>query len=591
MDEVYREILNKSPIGYAYHKIILKDGKPTDFIYIDVNEAFENLLGLSKKSVIGKKFTELFPGIENDEFDWIGNYGRVALEGITLNFEQYSKLLDRWYRVLAFSPERMYFVTFFVDITREKNIIKRLETTLKKQQILFYNSQSAIAYCDKNGSILEANDSFLKLFGYDLEDVLGKNIDDIVSCPTNKDKVIDITKKVFIEEFVKNSDYRCKKDGTQIYVEIQAVLVKIDNNLDGCFAIYRDLTKEREESEKLEYYSFHDELTGLYNRRYFFEEVERIKNGRSYPISFISVDVDGLKVINDVFGHSSGDLLLKTSASVLRTSIRSEDILARVGGDEFLIMVPNSNDKIVENIVQRIKLSFENYNKRKLTDIYLSFSIGYATANNSNEIENALKLADERLYSEKIKRKKEYTDILLEEILVKLELKDNFLSVHCKRMERLLEKVESFLNLSDEQKVNLKLLIKYHDIGKLLIPEELLLNSGTLNEDEKKIVMKHSEFGYRMAFSFPKISQIADLILKHHERWDGKGYPLGIADNEIPLECRIISLLESIDLMANGTPYHRVKTKKEIIDELIENKGKQFDPELVEIFVKVLDIA
>jgi len=121
-----------------------------------------------------------------------------------------------------------------------------------------------------------------------------------------------------------------------------------------------------------------------------------------------------------------------------------------------------------------------------------------------------------------------------------------------------------------------------------MILENILFKNGPLNKDEWEIMKQHCEKGYRIALSSPELASIADLILKHHERWDGNGYPLGIKGKEIPIECRILNIVDSYDAMVSDRPYRKGMKKEDTIKEILNNSGKQFDPELVPIFIDII---
>jgi HD-GYP domain-containing protein (c-di-GMP phosphodiesterase class II) len=159
---------------------------------------------------------------------------------------------------------------------------------------------------------------------------------------------------------------------------------------------------------------------------------------------------------------------------------------------------------------------------------------------------------------------------------------------HGKRLTRLCEKVGEGKDLNSAQIDNIKLLAQVHDLGKVGIPDNILFKKGKLTEEEWEIMRQHPEKGYRIASSSPDLFGIADLILKHHEKWDGTGYPLGLKGNDIPVECRILAIVDAFDAMTNDRPYSKAKTRKEAIDELLRCSGTQFDPELISIFLKVL---
>ncbi len=157
--------------------------------------------------------------------------------------------------------------------------------------------------------------------------------------------------------------------------------------------------------ESIQYLSFHDQLTGLYNRHYFANEMKRLEGSREYPITIVSADLDGLKKINDTFGHKDGDLYLQNCASLLKEVLRSYDLLARVGGDEFVLVLPRTNRAAGEEILKRIKHNIENYNETQKM-IPLKISMGLAVSNNSTQsLEKTYHEADRLMYKNKLQNK------------------------------------------------------------------------------------------------------------------------------------------------------------------------------------------
>lgn len=194
-------------------------------------------------------------------------------------------------------------------------------------------------------------------------------------------------------------DYNLLIDGKKKYFE--AKLIKLEERKDDVLAVIRDITERVEREKRIEYLSFHDELTGLYNKRYINIELQRLCNSRKLPISIIIGDLDKLKTLNDNYGHTHGDKYLKKASDILKCIFRNEDIIARIGGDEFAILLPETDKKLAEKICDRIKDSF---NKADNDDfpIPLSISLGCATMNNDdNDLIKYYKKAGKQIYKNK----------------------------------------------------------------------------------------------------------------------------------------------------------------------------------------------
>ncbi len=346
-------------------------------------------------------------------------------------------------------------------------------------------------------------------------------------------------------------------------------------------AIERKRTEER-----IKHLSFHDSLTDLYNRAYFEEELKRMNNPRYYPLSIISLDVNGLKVINDTFGHDQGDKLLQHLASLLTSISRKGDIIARVGGDEFAILLPSTTSEQVHKFCERIKKTGE---EDKTKPIYLrpSISLGQATQEGEyQDIETLLKEADNKMYQDKLFRAKSREKYLLDSFCMILAERDPHASDHAQRLQELALSLGKRIGLSEYQLNNLRLLALLHDIGKIGIPDSILFKTYTLTSSEWKKMKEHPRIGYRMAKNIPDFTPIAREILYHHEHWDGSGYPEGLKGEEIPILSRIISIVDAYDVMQSRRSYKGKISKTKALREIKMCAGTQFDSQLVEIFLK-----
>jgi diguanylate cyclase (GGDEF)-like protein len=371
---------------------------------------------------------------------------------------------------------------------------------------------------------------------------------------------------------------------------IAAKLYDAGGNIAGAIETFRDITERKYYEERLQHLSLHDQLTGLYNRSYFESELNRLNKSREYPITILFADLDNLKLINDSMGHNTGDKLLKYCTAVLRRSLRGSDILARIGGDEFAAILPRTSKKAGEEIVSRISLQLEHYNqKKRKNQPFLSISLGLATAEDAGEsLLETVKEADDLMYRDKLHRGASAGYQMIASFLATLGERDFITEGHARRLEELCLKIGKKIDLSRKQLLNLSLLAQVHDIGKVGIPDRILFKEGLLDESERKIMQLHCEKGYRIAVSSANLPEIADLILKHHENWDGSGYPLGIKGEEIPIECRILAIADAYDAMTSDRPYRKATSSQMAIEELKKYSGTQFNPELVEIFLSII---
>jgi diguanylate cyclase (GGDEF)-like protein len=371
-------------------------------------------------------------------------------------------------------------------------------------------------------------------------------------------------------------------------------VAELGSSINKMLEELRNKQHELKESEKkYRYLSFFDTLTGLYNRSYFEYEMKRIsRNIREVlPLSMISIDIDGHKIVNDTFGHQAGDKQLKFVAELLKTSIRKEDTLVRAGGDEFCILLPNMPNTVAQQRKNDILEAVENHNNKN-PFIPLSVSVGVATSDQNNEYETVYDIyhrADDDMYYQKFNKDVHIKGRVIDFFLSALSERDYISQGHADRMALLAEEMAKRLDLGEKEKEDLILLAKLHDLGNIGIPDEILFKPGELTQEERNRVRTHVNIGYNIASRSGEVSHISGLILHHHEWWDGTGYPAKISGKDIPMDCRIISILDAYDTMTNPRYYNIPKTKEDALRELVRCSGTQFQPELVKTFLEVIE--
>ena len=331
---------------------------------------------------------------------------------------------------------------------------------------------------------------------------------------------------------------------------------------------------------------FRDSLTGLYNRAYFLDKLAQLDTAEQRPLSLILGDMNGLALINDAFGYTEGDRLLRDVAKALQKCCGSEDIIARWSGDAFAVLLPRRSH---QDTLAVIDCTNKALAKANADPVGPSVSFGCSTKTESpQDIHDVMQTAEMEMHRNKMLEGKAFCDAIIASLVHALGKKDYETEEHTWRMQSLAFKLGGAFGLTDSQFEDLVLAVTLHDVGKIAVPEHVLMKPGPLTSEEWDIIKSHSERGYRIALCSSELAHSAPYILSHHERWDGKGYPQGLKQENIPLISRIISVIDSFDVMVNGRPYRKGLTQQDALSELKRCAGTQFDPRLVEMFIQVL---
>lgn len=289
---------------------------------------------------------------------------------------------------------------------------------------------------------------------------------------------------------------------------------------------------------------------------------------------------------NDAFGHKMGDMLLKTSADILQGVTRTDDILGRIGGDEFMLILPQTNYKDAGIIKKRI---IEKAKKTLLGAIVVSMAVGFEVKTNKDQsIDDIQRQADVNMYKDKFRNNGKMRSQTINNILKNIEKKCTFVKDHQDRVTEYSIEIAKELNLERKTLEEIEIATFVHDVGKITISADILNKKEKLTNEEWEEIKKHPVIGYNLLKASNEYAGIAEYVLYHHERFDGKGYPKGLKGEEIPLISRILTVADSYEAMISPRPYKKTKSKEEAINELIKCSGKQFSPEIVDIFIKVL---
>ncbi len=467
---------------------------------------------------------------------------------------------------------------------------KRVEEELKHTQEMINNHEAVMLLIEPfSGRIIEANTAASTFYGYSKEELLNMTTQDI--CTLNKDDlsalrltVLKKGQKYFaLPHRLKSGKIRIV-DGysSPIDYDCQKVL----------FSIIFDVTEKEIIAKENEFLTYHDYLTGLFNRRFFKKEFARRVKGGDFPIALLLGDLDGFNIFNDTFGLSEGDEVLKKTADRIKSLINDGDVLARVDGDVFAIIVSSKNEaeirQYLDKLNQEFDNSFESFEEDELITISWGYGIQREKEDGLDKIYKEAKtfMINRKFYSKKSARSKT-VDVIVQTLFTKSEREKK----HSERVGNLCATIAKHLNLSKAEIDKIRVAGYLHDIGKIGIDEAILNKPGKLNKNEWEIMKLHPAKGFEILEKTNKYNDIADIVLSHHERYDGLGYPNGLVGEEIPMMARIIAISDAYDAMTEQRTYRAPLSKEEAIAELKNCSGTQFDPEIVSVFInKVMGV-
>jgi diguanylate cyclase (GGDEF)-like protein/PAS domain S-box-containing protein len=578
-EERYRAVVEQASEGIYLVDVITKR-------VVEANKTFQELLGYSNEEVKNLTLYDLLDYSReriDDNIRRICEIKQPLIDECKFRCKNNSLLEMRMSATLITYGGREVICGVAHDISERKRAEEALRKSEAKFRMLVQSIPDLMLRVNKDGVIKD----FKPAKDFDspvlANDIVGKAFIEILPEP-----IADLY-NLNIEIAIKTGDVQVfeysfpVKQGTRYR---EARIVPVTN--DEVLILIRDITERKEMEEQLKYLSLHDPLTGIYNRTYFEEELYRLGEARQLKLGIIICDLDGLKLVNDTLGHERGDVLLKATAEVIKRSIRQGDLIARIGGDEFAILLADNDVKIVEAVCQRIKEQVEQYNKLN-PELLLNISFGFAVStDNTTNVSSIFKEADDNMYREKLYRSQSTRSTIVQAMMKVLEVKDFITEGHANRLQELIVDLATSIGLPEPSVTNLRLLAQFHDIGKVGTPDRVLFKEGVLNGEEKLEIQRHAEIGNRIAKSIPDLVPIADWILKHHEWWNGEGYPLGLKGEEIPLESRILAIADAYDAMTSDRPYRKALSHEAAVAEIKKCAGSQFDPMLVERFIEVL---
>jgi diguanylate cyclase (GGDEF)-like protein/PAS domain S-box-containing protein len=562
--------------------------------YMYVSQRYLECYNLDGADVIGRHHYDVFPNLPQR----LKDVHQRALRGEVLSSEEDSILSENgridwvcwecrpWYESDG-SIGGIIIYTEFINERRQMqqailNEKERFRTTL-------LSVGDGVIATDNRGLVTVINPVAEKLTGWTFEDASGKPLEMVFrivneftreTCENPVKRALESGSTVALT----NHTVLISADGKEIPIEDSAAPIKDEaGNITGVVLVFRDFTEKREKQRQVEYLSMHDQLTGLYNRRFFEEELRRLDTADNLPFSIVMLDVNGLKLVNDAFGHKAGDALLKKVAHVMTNECRNGEAVSRIGGDEFIILLPKTDEEAAKKLMGSIKDSMAG---ESIQGLQVSVSIGVNTkCEPRRKIDEVLKVSEDLLYRDKIFDRNSQRYEAIQMIMRSLHEKIPRERQHSFRVGELCGRIGKAMGMHPNMLSALITAAELHDIGKIAISNDILDKPGKLNDAEWLEIKRHPEVGYNILSSANAYAPLADIVLAHHERWDGRGYPNGLRGSRIPLNARIIAVADSYDAMIEDRPYRKALTQEQAIDQLMQFSGIQFDADIVDCFI------
>lgn len=579
----YFDLYDMAPEGYI---VISENG-----LIIEANLTAMNMLGVERSKLLKQRFGQ-FIFAQDEDLYYLHRkkvFTSQKQEECEIRVLRHNGTTF-WARLVAIAkleegePTCLLIIS---DITTRKQSEQNLIESEEKYRALVMSMDQGLALHEIIVNIdgkpidyrfLDINESYTRLLGATREMCIGKRIKEVM--PKVEDYWIQNFGKVALTGVP--SYYENYFGTNERYYSTYSYSPKKNQ-----FAVLiSDITDRMKRENEINYLNYHDHLTGVYNRRFYEEELKRLDTERNLPLTIAMGDLNGLKLANDSFGHNIGDELIKKTGEILKEVCRADDIIARMGGDEFVIILPNTEAIEAQKIIDRITDLSNNY---KVGDLVISISFGLATKKTSEQsTDDLFKEAEDNMYRNKLYVSASIKSNMIDVILNALYEKNHRELLHSKRVSEICYMIASALLFSKDDINQIKTAGLLHDIGKIGLDERILNSSGALTPEDWREIQRHPEVGYRILSSANELGDIANFVLDHHERWDGKGYPKGLKGEEISIQARIISIADAFDAMTTERTYKATLTVEEGIAEVKKSAGTQFDPELVKTFIKLM---
>ena len=450
---------------------------------------------------------------------------------------------------LVFSQEDLQCANEELEATVQQLSAATTELTSQYEQLRFVEQQLAeerdllrttllsvgdgVVVTDRFGAIVMMNPAAEKLTGWTRHAAIGRAFHEVFPKNSYGDGIVH---QVMYSERMREFEQveLCTRDGKRLIISSTIAPVQDPTGqVRGAVVVFRDVSEIVRHQEQIEFLSYRDHLTGLYNRRFFEKELARLDREENLPLALVVADVNGLKLTNDAFGHTVGDELLCKVAGILKKTVKTSDFVARLGGDEFVVVMPNTGNEEAEQAVQRMKTLIE---EEEVHSINISIAFGVEVKVSSEQsLQEMFNKAESRMYKNKLfhgpSHRGETVDLIINALYQKNEREEE----HSYRVAQLCVAMGQALQMSEEDICELETIGLLHDIGKITVDDGILDKADSLTDDEWYEIKRHPEIGFRILGAVKDMSKIAEYVLSHHERFDGSGYPQGLRGEKIPL--------------------------------------------------------
>ncbi|ENZ01575.1 diguanylate cyclase (GGDEF) domain-containing protein [Clostridium thermobutyricum] len=534
-----------------------------------------------KISTVNLKFLELF-NCEKEKI--LGKTFYNLLEEKKYKKEEFK--INDYLEIRIYNKKNILNCKKIEVLDRDKNIIGKVGIVDCEKNCYLKNVINAIPYIisykDINGNLTGCNKAFEKFVGRDELNLLGEKYKE--NC-LEKELVLEIANKDGNNLKKKNKRlYEIQYENNKVMKVEKFPLKDSEGKIIGVVGLSEDISEDKKFQNKIIEESYKDKTTGLYNRNYFEKIAVEIDKNFNGKLILIMGDSDALKLVNDSLGHLEGDRYLRDLSRIILEVVNKRGDVIRWGGDEFIILIPNANIEDAKEVTERINYLCRNNDS---SPIPISLSMGYSYRQENNKtLDKMIEEAENEVYKEKLIKSEKTKKRLFEYIQKSLMEKCCESEEVRKRKHILIQKICEELNLTKKEIEDIQLASDLCSIGMIAIPDNIAKkNIDELTDKEIEILKTHPDKGYRIVKSYPEIAKVSKIILTHHEDYNGKGYPLGLAGEDIPLGARIIRIIEDYNYYLK---FDNKITKKDIEIKIKSQSYEKYDPKLVKVFLKVI---